>query len=214
MKHSTNIIPLLFLMGAVALVGLAPSLPGRVAVTVWNDQPPGEEPMIEIPATIVQSATAMLPMRVQGAARKMTTARLQIPGIGVDADVQSMGLTSDGAMAVPGNTTDVGWYDLGTRPGDIGSAVIGGHYRWNAAVGVFHRLDELRVGDSVSVVSVEGVESTFIVRELRTYAADAVVADIFTSSHGVHLNLITCSGAWNPTTKDYADRLVVFTDVE
>lgn len=139
-------------------------------------------------------------------------ARLKIPKINVDAVIKEMGITPDGAMAVPGNRVDVGWFRFGTRPGQIGSAVIGGHNRWDGGVAVFHRLDQLKKGDIVSVVDAKGTSTSFVVRDMRTYDANDTQSGIFESVSGAHLNLITCSGTLDPVTQNYATRLVVFTD--
>ncbi|MDR3558398.1 MAG: class F sortase [Candidatus Pacebacteria bacterium] len=141
-------------------------------------------------------------------------ARLEIPKIGVDAVIKDMGLTPDGAMAVPSNQVDVGWFSLGTRPGDRGSAVIGGHNSWASKPGAFARLDQLQKGDIVSVIDAKGATTSFAVRDIRTYdARDTDTSDIFQSESGIHLNLITCSGDWDPLTKSTTTRLVIFTDI-
>ena len=54
--------------------------------------------------------------------------RLRIPKINVDTVVESVGLTLDDAMDVPKNYKHTAWYNGGPRPGQIGSAVINGHY--------------------------------------------------------------------------------------
>src|ERR1035437_3088718 len=53
--------------------------------------------------------------------------RLKIPKINADAPVEYVGLAPDGSMGVPAGPNNVGWFDLGPRPGNIGSAVIAGH---------------------------------------------------------------------------------------
>ncbi len=146
------------------------------------------------------------------AVKDVPAAHIRIPSIGVDAVIKEMGLTPEGAMAVPGNNYDAGWYDLGTRPGNAGSAVIGGHNRWADAPGVFSRLNELKQGDIVSVVDAEGAKTSFVVREMRTFDATDINSGIFKSETGAHLNLVTCSGVWDPTARTYSQRLVVFTD--
>ena len=50
--------------------------------------------------------------------------RLTIPKIKVDATIKSLGLTSNGNMDTAKGPYDVGWFNLGPRPGEIGSAVI------------------------------------------------------------------------------------------
>jgi LPXTG-site transpeptidase (sortase) family protein len=143
--------------------------------------------------------------------------RLKIPKINIDAKIDPMGLTSDGAMEVPKGGRDVGWYSSGPRPGEIGSAVMDGHYgRWKNGEGsVFDDLNKLEKGDTVYVEDDKGVTTTFVVRELRTYDPNADALDVFSSDDGKsHLNLITCEGVWNKVSKSYSGRLVVFTDKE
>ena len=144
--------------------------------------------------------------------QKISEARLRIPKIGVDAVIKNMGITSEGAMAVPGNRVDVGWFSLGTIPGDTGSAVIGGHNVWDSGSGVFVNLNQLKKGDVVVVVDAKGTSVPFVVRDMRTYDAADTHTGIFDSKSGAHLNLITCSGTFDPITKRYTKRLVVFTD--
>ena len=52
--------------------------------------------------------------------------------------VEDVGLTPGGAMDVPKGPSDVAWFDLGPRPGEVGSAVIAGHEGWkdNIACGI------------------------------------------------------------------------------
>lgn len=150
-------------------------------------------------------------------ARPGLPARLKIPKIHVDAAVESVGVTAQGAMDVPKGPADVAWFNLGVRPGEQGSAVVAGHYgRWkNGAQTVFDNLHSLQVGDKILVDDEQGVTTTFVVREFRTYSLNKDAADVFHSTDGrAHLNLVTCEGVWDPVRKSYSKRLVVFTDKE
>ena len=131
--------------------------------------------------------------------------RLVIPAISVDANIQSLGVNFKGEMDVPSNIIDVGWFDLGPRPGELGSAVIAGHLNGkNGEDGVFANLDKLKKGDRVYIASL-----TFVVSHSQIY--DSGYADeVFSKNDGIYLNLITCSGLWNLSNKDYNKRLVVF----
>jgi len=142
--------------------------------------------------------------------------RLKIPRINVDAAVESVGFTADGAMDIPKDPATVAWFSLGPSPGENGSAVMSGHFGWKDAVpAVFDGLSTLRKGDTIQVTDDRGVVTTFLVRELRTYDAKANAGDVFASNDGkVHLNLITCEGVWDKVSKSYSERLVVFTDME
>jgi len=142
--------------------------------------------------------------------------RLKIPLIKVDAVVEYVGLTSDGAMDVPKSQDDVAWFELGQRPGDNGSAAIAGHYgRKNKRASVFDNLYKLREGDKLYIEDDKGVTIPFVVRESRRYDPQADAPDVFSSNDGKsHLNLITCEGVWNEALQSYSKRLVVFTDRE
>ena len=139
--------------------------------------------------------------------------RLFIPAISVDAAIQHVGLNPKGEMDVPNSTVDVGWFDLGPRPGEKGSAVIDGHFDGeNGKQGVFAKLDKLKTGDKLYVQDSKGISTSFVVREKRIYNP-GYVYDVFSSSDSAHLNLITCDGMWNDAKKSYNKRLVVFADI-
>lgn len=142
--------------------------------------------------------------------------RLTISTIGVDAAVEYVGVTPDGAMDVPKGPQDVAWFQFGPHPGEIGSAVIAGHYGWKDNMpAVFDDLSKLRKGDAIYIEDERGVLTTFIVRESRLLGEDEDASSVFVSSDGkAHLNLITCEGVWNAAAKSYSKRLVVFADKE
>lgn len=139
--------------------------------------------------------------------------RLKIPIINVDAEVEYVGITSEGAMEVPSNTIDVGWFALGPHPGEKGSAVIAGHFDGeNDNPGVFNNLNKLKKGDRVYIENGKGTTIIFVVRDKRTYDP-GYAKDVFRQNDKAHLNLITCDGAWDGSKKSYTKRLVVFADI-
>lgn len=143
--------------------------------------------------------------------------RFKIPTIKIDAVVDPVGLTSGGAMDTSINPDEVAWFKLGTRPGEIGSAVIAGHYGIlkNGKKSLFDNINKLRQGDEIIIEDDKGQVISFIVRESRDYNANADASEIFSSNDGKsHLNLITCEGIWNKILGSYPKRLVVFADKE
>lgn len=143
--------------------------------------------------------------------------RLKIPVIDVDSAIEFVGTTQNGNMGTPKKPENVAWYQLGSRPGENGSAVIAGHYgTWKNGQGsVFDNLNKLNQGDKIYVEDDKGTIINFVVRESRRYDPSADAKDVFDSSDGkAHLNLITCEGTWNKDSKSYSQRLVVFTDKE
>lgn len=142
--------------------------------------------------------------------------RLVIPEINVNALIKGVGLTSQGAMAVPVGPTNVTWFDLGPRPGEIGSAVIAGHEGWKDGIwAVFDDLYKLRRGDKIYVENAQNTTTTFVVVNIQRYDQHGNASNVFNSKDGkAHLNLITCEGTWNAAQQSYSNRLVIFANEE
>lgn len=140
--------------------------------------------------------------------------RLRIPALNIDSAIYYVSIAPDGAMDVNKNPDKVAWYQLGPRPGTAGSAVIAGHYGWEAGEGsVFNELHTLKTGDVLSIEDDKRRVISFAVRESREYDPGANADEVFNSNDGkAHLNLITCGGVWNESQKTYSHRLVTFTD--
>jgi LPXTG-site transpeptidase (sortase) family protein len=138
---------------------------------------------------------------------------LKIPAINVDTQIEYMGNSSNGDMAVPNSLVDVGWYKYGPLPGDAGSAVIAGHVvGFNGETGVFGQLDKLKEGDIVLVIDGGGQTASCTVRRTKIYDPVEHHDEVFNSVSGIHLNLITCFGDWDASHLHYLKRLVVFAD--
>lgn len=149
--------------------------------------------------------------QAQATTTAIVPAHLEIPTLGVSASVEQVGNKADGSMGTPTNFTNVAWYELGSRPGEEGNAVIDGHVN-NALTkaGVFEHLSELRVGDAVSVSDVSGKTLNYRISQTSTYATnEAPLEDIFSRSGASQLVLITCDGDWIPSEHSFDKRLVV-----
>ena len=140
--------------------------------------------------------------------------RLKIPSINVDAALDYVGLTSQGELGVPTGPTNAAWYDRSSRPGEVGNAVIDGHFGWkDNTPAVFDDLHKLQAGDSIYIVDDSGATIAFVVRDIQMYDQSASESAVFASNDGkAHLNLITCEGTWNQAQHSYSNRLVVFAD--
>ncbi|MDO8522856.1 MAG: sortase [bacterium] len=144
--------------------------------------------------------------------------RLKIPILNVDTGFQYNGMKADGTMEIPDNIVDVGWFTGSPRPGEKGSSIVTGHVAQirggvMTKPGVFNKLSDLNIGDWIYVINDKGESTTFRVRDKRNFDPEADATDVFTSKDdGVHLNLITCEGTWNPAELSYSQRLVIFAD--
>lgn len=141
---------------------------------------------------------------------------LIIPSISVATFIQNVGLTADGDMGVPTSADEAGWYKYGPKPGEKGNSVIAGHVDTGkgSKAGIFWDLDKLRPGDSIFVVNQEDQTLHFKVTSKASYTPEnAPLEKIFGSNEKSSLNLITCEGRWDSSTRSYSHRLVVFTEL-
>jgi LPXTG-site transpeptidase (sortase) family protein len=137
---------------------------------------------------------------------------LSIPKIAVNAPVEQVGLDGQGNMDTPKQPFDTAWYSPGPRPGQRGNSVIAGHVDYHG-IGpvVFWRLNEMQVGDVIYVMGDNGVRQRFIVTSVEIYDTDnAPLERIFGGSDTANLNLISCTGVFDPSNAAYDKRIVVY----
>lgn len=141
---------------------------------------------------------------------------LYIPKLNVYAVIENVGVDDTGKMETPKDFNDVGWYDLGFRPGAQGSAVIDGHLDTvTGAPAVFYYLSKLQPGDQIIVTDNNGTQYTFDVKEKVSYPYDnAPINQIINSTDKKRLNLITCNGTWDYKTHNYSNRIVIYSELE
>jgi sortase A len=140
---------------------------------------------------------------------------VKIPKINVNTAVESVGNDKEGRMDVPKNANNTAWYSPGYRPGQVGNAVLAGHYdKVDGSPSVFWNVKKLTVGDKIMVIDNKGKTQTFAVTKTAKYPdASFPINLVFGTASVPMLNLITCNGTWNKTTKNYSDRLVVYSQL-
>jgi sortase A len=141
--------------------------------------------------------------------------RLFIPKLGVSADVEYVGMDEKGRMDVPKNDDNVAWYEPGYKPGIKGNAVMAGHLdRSTGAPAVFYRLDTLEKGDIIRVEEADGSELEFSVTKKAVYPdASFPLVEVFGPAPDERLNLITCEGSFNRTSRNYSHRTVIYAEL-
>ena len=138
------------------------------------------------------------------------TWRLVIASIGVDAQIEPVGLDAQHAMASPSSLDTVGWFNQGPLPGQPGDAVIDGHYGLPSTPAVFRDLHRLRPGDTLMVIWPDGRQVQFRIATAIIVAANSPPPpDVFTRSGPARLTLITCTGQWEQSQRTYSERLIV-----
>jgi sortase (surface protein transpeptidase) len=138
--------------------------------------------------------------------------RLTIPSIGVDGAIEAVGVDATNTMQTPADPFGVAWYKYGARPGGRGSAVLAGHVDY-AGIGpvIFWELRFLTPGAELFVTDDAGRRWRFVVTASENYGLDQFPGDRVFNDHGeTALNLITCSGDFDPVTHTYNQRTVVY----
>jgi sortase A len=131
--------------------------------------------------------------------------RIVIPSIQLNAPVQHVGINSLGEMDVPdGTTPNVGWYQYGPLPGDLGNAVMDAH-----VFAAFKKLRYAKIGDEISVVTAGGAAKRFLITDSRVYPVSDVPMQAIFSGESEGLVLITCARKFLPHLNTYSHRLVV-----
>lgn len=141
---------------------------------------------------------------------------LNIPKIGLNANVVPVGLDSQNRMDVPNNFIEVGWYNLGSKPGEKGSVVLAGHYDdFKSNPAVLYYLSRLEKGDKVLVTDQSNKEFTYVVSDKIIYPYDQLpLQQIFTANDKARLNIITCQGEWDSAREDYSGRTVIYSELQ
>jgi sortase A len=162
------------------------------------------------------AASPVVPTMPQAQSGALVTwpKRLIIPSLEIDRSIEHVGINKLGEMAVPKNAAIPGWYRGGVAPGMRGNAVIAGHRdTWNGSPGIFANLGSLKPGDVIMVEDASGALLRFKVTEVEEYVTkDAPKHQIFGTSDKPRLQLITCTGNWLSTSRQYEKRLVVYTE--
>jgi sortase (surface protein transpeptidase) len=137
--------------------------------------------------------------------------RISIPAIGVNARVIRLGLNPDRTIEVPTNLADTGWFEPGPEPGEQGSAVIVGHLESLAGPGVFARLRELRVGQTITIRLQDGSTVRYVADSMiRVPKSRFPTNRVYAQTKQPTLRLITCAGKMNAATGYHPDNYIVF----
>lgn len=192
----------------LALTGCAS--PGVVAPTASSTPGAGAGAS----PTAAPSATGTAPPAVdQVVGAGVAPAAVSVPAIGLDAPLIDLGIADDGAMEVPVDADDVGWFTGGGRPGGRGPTVIAAHVDSATGPAAFARLDELVAGDRVDVTTVDGGVVGYVVTEvLDVPKAGFPTGRVFGAQPTDQLRLITCGGVFDRSSGHYDQNRIVFAE--
>lgn len=180
--------------------------------------PEPETPVVEETPVVVPPT----PVPVQQAPTAVNTAAgdvdaqspdvLTISRLGIKASVQSVGMTTTGAVEAPSSVTRAGWYSSSALPGSSGAVLIDGHSssRQNQ---LFQNLASMRVGDTISVKRHDGKTVSYGVSKVSVVDRSTISMTTLLRPYGNAnrgLNIIAASGPWITGDQTQRDRVVVY----
>ena len=138
---------------------------------------------------------------------------IEIPSIGLRATrFVSLGIQPDGTISVPGTAQEVGLYDAGPTPGQLGPAVIAAHVDTPSGVpGIFYRLGRVKAGDVVRITRRDGSHLTFTVDRVAAFRKTEFPTELVYKGDfaRAEIRLVTCGGPTD-SRNEYRDNVVVF----
>ncbi|MEC3982526.1 class F sortase [Amycolatopsis sp. H20-H5] len=142
---------------------------------------------------------------------RSTPVSIQVPSIGVNSALLSLGLNPDQTVEAPKDFSKAGWYDYGPTPGEAGASVILGHIDSYRGPAVFYRLSKLNPGDQIVVTRNDGSTATFTADTRRQYPKSQFPAnDVYGAVDYAGLRLVTCGGQFDGKARSYLDNIVVY----
>ena len=139
---------------------------------------------------------------------------IRIPSIEVEAPIVGLGLREDGAIEVPKETAETGWWRGGPEPGEPGPAVILGHVDSRVGPAVFYRLRELDPGDEIHIDREDGTTVTYVVEASERHGKDVFPTDaVYGATEQPTLRLVTCGGEFDYDVRSYEDNFIVFATI-
>jgi hypothetical protein len=129
---------------------------------------------------------------------------VRIPSLGVTATATPESVDAAGALGVPGNPAEVGWWMPSTA-----ELVIDGHVDMaGVGPGALFGVRTLRPGAAVIVKTASGTEH-WKVDGVRTYRNGHVPAGLF-NGQGPRLVIVTCGGPFDYPTRHYDDKVIAY----
>jgi hypothetical protein len=132
-----------------------------------------------------------------------------IADLRIDAPVDPVGVTADGALSIPGDPARLGWWIGSADPGSPrGTVLLAGHVDTAAdGPGALFKLERLPMGALIDVRAGEKVV-TYRAVARRSFSKRRLPADLFSPDTPARLVLITCGGEFHDGSS--SDNVVLY----
>jgi LPXTG-site transpeptidase (sortase) family protein len=142
-----------------------------------------------------------------------TPKSLKIVKLGIESRIVPLAIDAHNRLQAPANIYDVGWVSKTAKPTDTdGYMVLDGHVQGYSNEGVFKHLDNLKKGDEILVMQVDGKVIPFVVSSIKRVSYDEPAPKTLLAPTRVgmfELRIVTCAGTYLKDKKLYSQRLIV-----
>ena len=137
--------------------------------------------------------------------------RVEVEGTGIELEVIPVGQDPNGAMTLPNNHYQAGWYRFGPAPGSSrGAAVLAAHIDSRTEQLPIADLDEVPAGTPLTVTRSDGSVLRYTTEKVQNIPkASLNQFDLFNRDGAPRLELVTCGGKWLAAVGDYEDNVVL-----
>ncbi|MCC9145672.1 MULTISPECIES: class F sortase [unclassified Arthrobacter] len=137
--------------------------------------------------------------------------RVSVEGTGIELEVIPVGQETNGAMTLPDNHYQAGWYRYGPAPGSSrGAAVLAAHVDSRTEALPIADLDDVPAGTPVTVTRSDGTVLRYTTEKVQNIPkASLDEFNLFDRDGAPRLELVTCGGKWLESEGDYEDNVVL-----
>ena len=176
----------------------------------------------DAPAAGVHSPTAETDAAEMPTAAETTAAetavaasptRVSFTGTPVAADLVPVAALASGALQLPDDPAQVGWWVGGAAPGEPdGTMVLAGHVAGSGRSGAMSVLLDAEPGQTVRVEDRGGSAYQYRIVSRSTSPKASLDPALFASDGAPRLVLITCGGTFDAASGHYTDNVVVIAE--
>jgi len=136
---------------------------------------------------------------------------ITIPSAGIDNYIQNIGVDQRKELAVPNNIHVAGWFVDSVLPGEKGLSIIDGHLNGPNEDGVFINLEKVKMNDNITIKFGDDSIKIFEVTKVEIVSLDEAATALYSQDPKAssQLNLITCGGMYDSTSRLYDKRVII-----
>jgi len=137
---------------------------------------------------------------------------LRIPSLAIETTFgETLGLDDVSQIEVPQRYHEVGWYEHGPTPGELGPAVVLGHVDSYTGPAVFYALRKIEEGALIYIDRADGSQAVFRVVTIEDVPQSAFPTQrVFSDINHAGLRLVTCTGTYDEGIQRYSHNLIVY----